>query len=90
MHESDSNSWKGRDEEENKLETKMTKKANHGAHQVWGVPYQSTGHLTITMGAFASSNTRSTLDKAPTLLILRDCPIADIKQHLTPWRWMER
>jgi len=32
------NSWKGRDEEENKLETKMTKNANHGAHQVWGVP----------------------------------------------------
>ena len=32
------NGWKGRDEEENKLETKMTKNANHGAHQVWGVP----------------------------------------------------
>lgn len=32
------NSWKGRDEEENKLETKITKKANHGACQVWEVP----------------------------------------------------
>jgi hypothetical protein len=32
------NSWKGRDEEENKLETKITKNANHGACQVWEVP----------------------------------------------------
>ena len=32
------NSWKGREEEENKLETKITKKANLGAHQVWEVP----------------------------------------------------
>jgi len=29
-------SWKGRDEEKNKLETKIAKNANHGAHQVWG------------------------------------------------------
>ena len=32
------NSWKGRDEEENKLETKITKNANLGTHQVWEVP----------------------------------------------------
>jgi hypothetical protein len=32
------NSWKGRDEEENKLETKITKNANHRACQVWEVP----------------------------------------------------
>jgi len=32
-----SNIWKGRDEEENKLETKITKNANLGAHQVWEV-----------------------------------------------------
>jgi len=32
------NSWKGRDKEENKLETKITKNANLGAHQVWEVP----------------------------------------------------
>jgi len=32
------NSLKGWDEAENKLETKITKNANLGAHQVWGVP----------------------------------------------------
>jgi hypothetical protein len=32
------NSWNGRDKEKNKLETKITKNANHGAFQVWEVP----------------------------------------------------
>jgi hypothetical protein len=32
------NSWKGMDEERNKLEAKITKNANHGACQVWEVP----------------------------------------------------
>jgi len=32
------NSWNGRDKEENKLETKITKNVNLGAHQVWEVP----------------------------------------------------
>ena len=32
------NSLDGRDEEENKLEAKITKNANLGAHQVWEMP----------------------------------------------------
>jgi hypothetical protein len=36
-------SWKGRDEEDSKLETKTTKNANHGAHQVWEVPSMWSG-----------------------------------------------
>ena len=31
-------SCEGRDEEENKLETKITKNANHGVCKVWEVP----------------------------------------------------
>jgi hypothetical protein len=38
MHEVTRDGWEGRDEEENKVETKMTKNANHGACQVWEVP----------------------------------------------------
>jgi hypothetical protein len=41
-------SWKGRDKEENKLETKITKNANHGAYQVWEVPSMCSGCGEVT------------------------------------------
>jgi hypothetical protein len=40
-------SLKVRDEEENKLETKITKKANHGAHQVWEVPSMRSSGMEV-------------------------------------------
>ena len=41
-------SWKGRDKEENKLETKITKNVNHGAYQVWEVPSMCSGCCEVT------------------------------------------
>jgi hypothetical protein len=41
------NSWNGRDEEENKLETKITKNANHGTYQVWDGPSMCSGGVEV-------------------------------------------
>ena len=57
----DKNSWKGRDEEENKLETKMTKNANHGAHQVWEVPSMHSSGMEVREYIRWSQETKETM-----------------------------